>query len=1593
MAMNANKKKKCDAKSHFTSTEWLKFGATYSYFFWKASGKFEAVLARRLAQSINPKKQQKGPTIFEPAGLHLFDECDRGSRSRERQRHFKNFCTMSGRDFHHHHQEALDELIRDIQDAYNEELHTSQNADTLRSSVRNVRPNNSDGDAVPSRMDVLESWRSLAFALEELGVFGRYTSSLESLFAMDIPDPAIWRHVKVLLDLMTDTVIHHDADEVSTECRYITLLEILSSFRQQSWSPSKQIQDEWSSFNEPIPLDMTPTQFRKAAYNVLMSLPWVPSSHGLKEACMINEKDDDAENEHSMSFDPSAVDQSIFDQIRGVPLPRVDYIHRLLVKFDGTPTTGSITAMSKDDPTSTRGIGKTTLACMLASHHKIQSQYNVFWLRLNHDRQAEGGLSCSKYITYLDSLCKQIGQTTIKWPEQIRVLEETSFRQKREERRMQQVKRIMADVLVASSGASRPILLVLDDVNYNQEMEWFRFVEHQSMLMTTNNADLNVDWTLEMDVLSEDEALDLFLAEAEFPLDHVLSTSLEAQTTVERCGYHPLVVRTASRWFHLKQATAGFVKGLEELDQELSSCIARLRYCRPLSSTTHLLTEIMDLMLSPLSASGHPTTLMKLSLASMAVVFRGGCVPLDAVQLLWGELLRTDPDAIQELGNALSPSQLQKRARFISEALISLGMLSVTESSEGRFVEIHHELQMAYARRLAQDMQVRNTEIRLSRLWHEAFVKAYISRRMDNDDDDAEDNCRVYAMDKLVNHMVEGKMLQKAASLLMDKHFLEQRLSIKGIEVGAQTHLEDCAVLYRAIKAEGGDDPRQILLSILLETSTFLVAKASRLLDRDAISDIATTIHRIGFALAGRKFLSKASSQYKNALKLLTKSNPLAGTLYYSLSAINLEKKDVAKAQKNIKSCFKVMACNGDTQHPYYREALLLNGDIQVEASNYRGALKCYNEAIRFLSEDQNAYQLELGIVLGRKASLLLVMGDAEEAMEVAQDATKTKEEMNECSHDLGLLYRLLGDIHGDACNDDEAERYYIKAIRVWEPTADKVNQEDILMTNGRISYLHGDTSQCFGSFCDAIKTVKSPRIDDLCWFARKYSSEGENDKAISVLREALTLTVGRPDSLERASLLFHLGSCYVAQEDFLRALSSLDKSLDIRARILGESETTLQTIELIGEVHLREGATEEAVKRYNEALQLAESMYGEDNERVASILFSLGQLKLGNGESADGQALLVNCMELRRKHLGPNHPDLASVLERLAEIHFDQGMYDKAYKYHSECLKIRQANFAADDPLLADSMHSMGKVTRKRGDCERGLHFLLDALHIRSNLKDQQAACDTLLEIGHLHRQSRDPESAAGCYQKCLEILVANLRYHSECGAAVYLSLGHAHKDLGQTEDAMHNYEKALTIRRDLLGQDHTLTAAVYRSLGIMEFQLGRYDDAMEHLVEFLRIHNVCEQANASIDYVLALLFLGDMYQRSSKSDEAKSSWTTALQAFQQPQTDISNKCPELGPQLERRLNQLEKAREEARERRANNRGGGGGMKREGSVFARISADLVGRLSDEQLPVNTKVTPTTTEPSSTTTTATQQKRLERDPEEEEIHNSIFLDG
>ena len=1251
--------------------------------------------------------------------------------------------------------------------------------------------------------DLLHSLQTLVEALFAQRKFLQYAPSLEACISnisdIDAEDVV---HVRNLVDLLIDTVQNHNKDSC-TELRYVTLLEIVNSY-SAGWEPSKHLSHMWTKLDRAIDRGIKPRDFRRNAYGVLVSLPWVPSSYGLYAACSF------ADSEYFSDDLPIHV-KSKLDRVRDKLLLRSELVHRILDSIHGQDVfTVVITYSYEDDAyhgvSNDAGVGKTTLAALLAAHPSLANDHLVLWVDVPPDRI---GLTCQEYMECLETLCEQLSATP-NWPDQVRRLEDLSLRKKREKEHMIRAKRGMSKIL---QRTEKNILLVLDGANHDKDVEKFKFLERQSTIVVTRSSFIpRVTHTMEIGEMSENEALQVFARESALDKAHILLRTVEAKTIVQQCRCHPLIVRTAARWFRLKQVTAGFAKGLEELNLELSM----LKHNSVVKTdTSKILAEVMNVMLSPAKRQGgQPTKLLKLCVASAAVVFADGLVVLDAVHLLWSQILSNNPAAIAEFDEKPSPADISKRVWFVSESFIHLGLFAKEENDGRVLVRIYHQMYLNYALSLVHEVSGGSPLEETKSKWHGCFVAGYAAhQKAMSSIKGSKDQCNDYALLNLVTHMIDAKNIPKVVEMLRDDRYFRERLKKLGWVRGTKIHVDNCLLLQRRANESKSASPaeaRKVVLSILKKVAGVLGEETPNLSDDNRVEK-AKALHLVGFTQADNNSISEALTQYKLAYQLMTvPTHPFNAIIMYSQAVLHLARNDHDKGLKKIKGCLKVLKDNASQETSLSSllqpELIQLRGDALAAACDYMGAEKCYEEAIDQMNPDS---RLETGSALYRRGRLHQTMGELVQATSAFNESIHWKLDIGENdTNNLAAAYSSLGDIYLELQEDKKALQNFEKAFAIIDNRKDDSHEIDHHLLTGKLLFLRADDDGSNTEFEAARQLImKTPKLlmnqsaYDLRCMARICMDRGERKRAIEILEDGLATTKGQLESLERGSILYELGHCLYNEKENKEAIVCFEESLKIRQAKLGDCEPVLDTLITIGKVYKAVGLDGDNLKVCRQVLQITEKIYSGNDDKTASALFGVGEaletLKL-YGEAV---ATYSECKELLKRAFCGDHLDVAKVLTRLGKVHASHKGFGDAHDCYLEALKIRQANLEPDHPLLAETLYGIGVVAREREEYNNARHYLQDALRIQKQLELAHETCITLIELGDVFRSMHDPQSAIGCYERCISIITPDKSEPSLFGK-VYLALGHAKLNNNQILEAMECYDHGKTATPTMIGR-----------------------------------------------------------------------------------------------------------------------------------------------------------------------------------------------
>jgi tetratricopeptide (TPR) repeat protein len=103
-------------------------------------------------------------------------------------------------------------------------------------------------------------------------------------------------------------------------------------------------------------------------------------------------------------------------------------------------------------------------------------------------------------------------------------------------------------------------------------------------------------------------------------------------------------------------------------------------------------------------------------------------------------------------------------------------------------------------------------------------------------------------------------------------------------------------------------------------------------------------------------------------------------------------------------------------------------------------------------------------------------------------------------------------------------------------------------------------------------------------------------------------------------------------------------------------------------------------------ALPKAE-MWGESDSRLASVLYSLGEVYRRQHDLAKAEPYYWRALPIWAKSVGAEHPDMATGLMSLAQIYQARQEYQKAEPLIKQALKIREKAFGIDHPQIISTL------------------------------------------------------------------------------------------------------------------------------------------------------------------------------------------------------------------------------------------------------------------------------------------------------------------
>jgi len=1301
-----------------------------------------------------------------------------------------------------------------------------------------------------------------------------------------------------------------------------------------------------------------PKLFRQICYEVMLSTDkWCPDVSVLMEICNIDpelldeEPDQEYLEEDELAPIPQAAEH-ILDKVNGETLRRSDVFASilrrilppravtdatLLDKFTSIRNTiqsplglsatnivsiSSVPETNDPDALGLSGVGKSTLAAMIAEHTDVRRYFidGVVWIYVGDEE-----LNYSRYTQCLRELVAQLDfyDGVPLFAELLHTPGETlSKRRRREEGFM-----IYARDTIAGLLQDRSVLIILDDVCFEPDMDWFDFapMPDESIDGQQNNCALVITTrcrsllpaadTVEIDMLEEADAISLLIHESGQLSYTLMAESKEARSVVRECANHPLAVKSVGRWLNLKHATAGVVSSVEEIHTEVIQSMDKILKVGD-NTGTDMMYEILGMSLSP-AINGGPTNIIKFCFAAFIIVF------CDRNHISDFALTEPTPIIPMDMADLLFETLLEMyEVSLLKKALGVLKVITYSDAEdeeedpedEQKFLQVMHSIHHEYGEYLANDeLSLKDFTKDSERQWNGALVDAYLSRVIEWDTE-IEEAAHSYALEMIISHMIRGDMLSAAADLLTEKSFIRGRLISLGRENSTKRHIKDCETLFAKLKErrpQGSKlDPRLVMKHAYQALGRQLaIDDGEQIIEDSQIKnvEIARARYEIGFSLAENRCWDAAIVHWEISQELLVSAlgtvEVVAGILY-NIGVVYSEINEYEKALNALKKCLKIRGPIHGEEHILYAQTIQKIGDIFLNMSDYNEALESYQWALDVMYKEPDHHHIEIGEILDNKGSIHYSKGEIEEALQCHQEALRSKQDdFGEDHPELAATYHHIGNCLSDQGNIDDAIIHFEEAIRLKEldPEGGPERDADVLTIEGILNNLEGDQEQgleCYEKSLQILVTKVPYRKEKVASLLHLigcvYLMSGEQKKAMKLFEESLQARrkILGFVHLDVASTLFNMAFLHQTRNRLDKALCCLEEALKIRQLRLPDSEKVAVTHEKIGSLARAIGKAKKAQIAFEEALKIRKIIHGEQHEAVATVLQELGDLMDDLGEYESAMSFYIDALDIRRSRLGLDDIAVSETLYSMGYTLHNNDEPERALVCFVESLSIRRYQLGEDSKEVGDTLNMMGFLKAKRGELDDALTLLWDALRIRKLQDDLIKVSETLKNIGNVHREKEELELAIECYEECLRIRRIELGTDHEKIADALIAMGNILSDMQRNEEAMQSYQEALKIRTQVFSEHDESVATVLQYMGTMEFRANNYDKARDLLTEFIRIRRENSTKNDG-DYVNVLFMIGNIHKMEGQEAEAKLCWNESFQVFQE--LGLTDQNPEI--------------------------------------------------------------------------------------------------
>ncbi len=308
---------------------------------------------------------------------------------------------------------------------------------------------------------------------------------------------------------------------------------------------------------------------------------------------------------------------------------------------------------------------------------------------------------------------------------------------------------------------------------------------------------------------------------------------------------------------------------------------------------------------------------------------------------------------------------------------------------------------------------------------------------------------------------------------------------------------------------------------------------------------------------------------------------------------------------------------------------------------------------------------------------------------------------------------------------------------------------------------------------------------------------------------------------------------------------------------------------------YMNRGRDADAVPLLQQALALAERMYGKDDLGTANAAGNLGSAYLHLGRYNDAERSFKQCLAIRLHKLGANNADVATAMNNLAFLYKEEGRLNEAEPLLKQSLAVAEKVYGLEHPEVAGTLNNLALLYRDQGRYADAEPAMKRALAIREKTLgpwDVNVA-KSLNSLGQLYGDLHRYSEQEAVLKRSLEIREKVLGPQNPSLATALDNMATYYRSQGAFDKAEPLAKRALSIYLTAYGPNHPDVAITLSNLVLLYEKLDRLSDVERLLKQSIEIQeNTVGPDHPNVAIALDQLAQFYLHQRD---------WSRAMEAW----------------------------------------------------------------------------------------------------------------